>query len=413
MRIVYHKLAQRLSFSSKGSLDIYNYDKSIKQTKQLIKNDERISKADEKLIEDYDRSMIRESLAKATRLKHLQVVLNLSRLLPKDWKDVTKSDIEDLVTKVVETYSDNGQESHSSRDHKKVLRIFFRWYKLGTRDHHAGDPEETRGIHLKFVKDKVSREDLVTQDELDRLLYACGGNLRDKALIHCHAESGTRPGEILNLKIKHVKFDQYGAIIQVDGKTVPHPKRLIKSVPDLSAWINLHPFRKNPESPLWINLGKEKFGHTMSSAAARRMLQKRCEIAHIEKRMWMNLFRHTEATETAKYMTEAQMRKRHGWSNSSRMPGRYVHLINQDVDEAILSHHGVLKEEEKDRPPVPIKCQICETQNSPESETCRKCGRPFTLKTATRIDEGIEQRFSSIEEKLELLLSALPQQYQK
>ena len=406
-------MTQRLSFTKNGSLDIYNYDRSITQTKQLVQNDERISKADEKLIEEYDKSMIRESLAKATRLKHLQVVLNLSRLLPKDWKDVTKKDVEDLVTKIVETYSDNGQESHSSRDHKKILRIFFRWYKLGTRDYHAGDPEETRDIHLKTVKDKVSREELITQAELDRLLYSCGGNLRDKALIHCHAEAGTRPGEILNLKIKHVKFDQYGAIIQVDGKTIPHPKRLIRSVPDLSAWINSHPFRNNPESPLWINLGKEKFGKPMSSASARRMLQKRCEIAHIEKRLWMNLFRHTEATQTAKYMTEAQMRKRHGWSKDSRMPGRYVHLINQDVDEAVLSHHGVLKEDDKEKPPVPIKCQICETQNSPESDTCKKCGRAFNLETATKIDDAVEERFSSIEKKLETLLSLLPQQSQK
>lgn len=348
-------MAQRLSFSKKDSLDIYDYDLRIKQVKQLIRDDERISKQDEKLIEEYDRSMIRESLAKATRLKHLQILLNLSRLLPVDWKDFTAKHIEDLVTKIVETYSFNGQETHSSRDHKKILRIFFRWYKLGTRNHKAGDPEETKSIRLKTVKDKVSREDLITQAELDRLLHACNGNLRDRALIHCHAEAGTRPGEILNLKIKHVKFDQYGAVIQVDGKTVPHPKRIIRSVPDLSAWISVHPYKNNPDAPLWINLGKEKRGQPLTSAAARRVLQKRCEIAGIEKRIWLNLFRHTEATETAKYMTEAQMRKRHGWSLNSRMPGRYVHLINQDVEEAILSHHGILKDENKEKPPVPKK----------------------------------------------------------
>lgn len=402
-------MAQRISFPKKDSLDIYDYDLRIRQTKKLIYDDERISKQDRELIEDYDKSMIRESLAKATRLKHLQVLLNLSRLLPVSWEKTTKRDIENIVTKIVETYSDNGQESHSSRDHKKILRIFFRWYKLGTRDHNAGDPEETKSIHLKFVKEKVSREDLITQAELDRLLYACNGNLRDKALIHCHAEAGTRPGEILNMKIKHVKFDQYGAIIQVDGKTVPHPKRLIRSVPDLSAWLNAHPFRNNPEAPLWINLGDAKRGQPLTSPAARRVLQRRCAIARIEKRVWLNLFRHTEATDTAKYMTEAQMRKRHGWSQNSRMPGKYVHLINQDVDEAILSHHGVLKDGEKERPPVPKRCQICETYNSPESEMCGKCGRPLNLEAATKVDDAVEQRFSSIEKKLETLLSALPQ----
>lgn len=31
-------------------------------------------------------------------------------------------------------------------------------------------------------------------------------------------------------------------------------------------------------------------------------------------------------------MTEAQLRKRHGWSPESKMPARYVHMINADVD---------------------------------------------------------------------------------
>jgi hypothetical protein len=48
--------------------------------------------------------MVKESLAKATRLKHLQVLLTLSRLLPVECKYVTKSDVENLVTKIVEMY---------------------------------------------------------------------------------------------------------------------------------------------------------------------------------------------------------------------------------------------------------------------------------------------------------------------
>ena len=41
--------------------------------------------------------MISEYLAKATRHKNLQVILNLTRFLGKDWKDVTKDYIEDIV----------------------------------------------------------------------------------------------------------------------------------------------------------------------------------------------------------------------------------------------------------------------------------------------------------------------------
>jgi hypothetical protein len=50
--------------------------------------------------------------AKATQLKHLEVMLNLSRFLKKDWKSTAKEDIENLVVHVVKTYSSNGEETH-------------------------------------------------------------------------------------------------------------------------------------------------------------------------------------------------------------------------------------------------------------------------------------------------------------
>jgi len=47
-----------------------------------------------------------------------------------EWKDITKSDIDKLTAKIIEKYADDsGQETHSSRDHKKILKIFFRWLK--------------------------------------------------------------------------------------------------------------------------------------------------------------------------------------------------------------------------------------------------------------------------------------------
>ena len=103
--------------------------------------------------------MITESLAKATILKHLQTLLNLSRFLNKDWKDTKKKDIDSIVARVVQTYSDNGQETNTTHDHKKILKIFFRWLKLDSRDkNEVGDPPETKGIRLKRVKDKSPRE---------------------------------------------------------------------------------------------------------------------------------------------------------------------------------------------------------------------------------------------------------------
>lgn len=37
------------------------------------------------------------------------------------------------------------------------------------------------------------------------------------------------------------------------------------------------------------------------------------------------------------------MRKRHGWTNASNMTSRYVHLVDSDVEDKILSHYGLKK----------------------------------------------------------------------
>jgi len=361
---------------------------------------DELSSANVELVSKYDKMMISISLSKATRLRHLQTVLSLSRLLRKDWKDVTRKDVEELAFEIMQRYGDSkGQETHSSFDHKKILKIFYRWFKLGSRDYNeVGDPVETKGIKLRRVKDNLARESLVTQEDLEKLLKACGENLRDRALIDVQSEAGTRPGEILSILLKHIKFDNYGAIIHVDGKTGPRPVRIIKSVPSLAAWVNAHPFRDNPNAPLWIKTDHRGYGQMLTYAGARMIIKRRCDMAKLPKRVWLNLFRHSEATETAKFMTEAEMKTRHGWSRNSRMPGRYTHLVSEDVDEKILSHYGLRKEENSEKSPK--ICTICKMANSCESKLCSHCGKPLDIQTALELEEKSETEKIEREKRL-------------
>jgi integrase len=379
---------------------IYDYDDRIKRTYNLIQRD--LSKKNQELIKRYDKEMITQGLGKAARHKNLQIVLNLSRLLGKDWKGVSKDDVENLVIKIIELYSDkNGQETYTSYDHKKILKIFFRWLKLGSREQkQVGDPPETKNIRIKKVKDKISREDLLTESDLTRLLYCCGDHLRDKALIDSHLDAGTRPGEILNLQIKHVEINKFGANLKVDGKTGARKILLIKSVPNLQAWLNNHPMKNNPEAPLWINQSTRHFGKPLTYASAYQMMRRRGKQAGLSKRVYLNLFRHTAATSAANFMTEAQMKERHGWTPYSKMPGRYVHLNNADVEEAILAHYGITskKDEQKQKPPK--LCQICDTHNSHDATVCVKCAKPLDLPTAIKLEEAENKKYESVMDQM-------------
>ena len=387
---------------------IYDYDDRLRRTYALIQRD--LSKSNQELVSKYDKTMISQGLAKPTRLKNLQIVLNLTRFLKKEWGDATKEDIENIVIKIMELYSDSsGQETYTSYDHKKILKIFFRWVRLGSREQkEVGDPEETKSVKIRKVKDKISREDLLTEADRTKLLHACGENARDRAFIDCHLEAGTRPGEILNLQIKHVVFDKYGVILRVDGKTGARTIRLVKSTPSLAAWLNVHPSKDDPNAPLWINVTVGSYGQPLTYTSAYQMVRRRCRIANLSKRVYLNLFRHTEATVTANYMTEAQMRKRHGWTPYSKMPGRYVHLTNSDVEEAILSHYGLSNKQQEEKAKLPRVCPICEMHNENDAKLCSKCSRPLDLNTAIHLEEKehleneeTRKEMYAIKEKLE------------
>lgn len=321
--------------------DIYKLDSKITRLWTLIKSE--LSSENIELLEKYETELINTGLAKATRIKQLQILYSITKKISKNWTCVSKTDLDRLVREIMDQYGDvNGDETETSRDFKKILKIFYRWFKLGSRDHkQVGDPQETKGIRLKRPKDKITRENLVTEEDRTKLLHACAENLRDRAFIDVHLEAGTRPGEILSLQLKHVEFDNFGARIRVDGKTGARPIRLVRSVSNLRLWIQVHPFGDNPNSPLWIALDSKNYGKPMTYPAAKAMVTKRCKRAKIPKKLNLKIFRHSAATYMAKILTDAEMKKRHGWSRTSNMPARYVHLVDSDVEEKILAHYGL------------------------------------------------------------------------
>ncbi len=388
---------------------IHDYDRILTRQHNRIRT--TLPESNGQILLDYDVNAVNQAIGKANRIKHLQVMLQLSVMFDnKPWKEITKSDVETVIAAIMDKYSSKGDETHATYDFKKVIKIFFRWLHLGHRKHkvclkkyRVGDPQITEDIVSGRVADKIVREDLITSDTKSRLLHACGENLRDRAMIDVGLEAGTRSGELLTIQLKHVKSDEYGATIAVDGKTGARPIRIIESAPNLFAWINAHPFRDNPDAPLCINLGSRDYGEPLKYPAVRSMLKRICKKAEINRRIYLTLFRHTEATKSANYLTEAQMKKRHGWSNSSNMQARYVHLVDADVDDAILRHHGIKKKKEIEEAQLPKICLICKNPNAWDSNLCSNCGKPLDLKIAIEHEEKEKQEKEQYQNKVSKL----------
>ena len=96
-----------------------------------------------------------------------------------------------------------------------------------------------------------------------------------------------------------------------------------------------------------------------------------------------------------------------GWAHGSKMVKVYVHLNDDDVDNAILRVYGIEKQVDKERNVtyVPKVCPRCKEQNSNASQYCYKCGMPLDQKA---LDELIENQ-KKIQNRLHDMGSTIPQ----
>ena len=365
------------------TLGDYRFGKKIAGSKNRLKD--LVDRDVFHILEKYENAMVMESLVDASKAKNFDTILGLTRLLPngKSWLELDKDAIEALVVAIMNKYSDSGKENSVTADFKRFLKIWFRFIKFQSRSFKkVGDPLETRDIVTRTVETKVTRLQLISPQEKKKLLDACT-HLRDKALIDTHYDAGTRIGEILSIQIKHVKKvpNVKAYELSVDGKTGARRIIVAECVQSLVQWLENHPEKTNPEAYLFPNMKHVWKGNKLSYAGSVRVLNRVCKDAGIRHLYW-HLFRHTEATRSAKTMTESLLKQRHGWSATSKMSARYAHVSNQDANNAYLKAHGLPTDESQEASTLPLICKVCHTENSYGTTICMDCGQPLTTEMA-------------------------------
>lgn len=242
-------------------------------------------------------------------------------------------------------------------------------------------------------------ENLPTREEVRRMIEAAAGP-RDRAIVAVLLESAARLSEFLGLKIRSVEHTPYGWKVHVDGKTGKRPVMLVNSGPYLAAWLTFHPFRDNPEAPLWVPAGcrrnaRRHFERTgqmlsMSGNGIRHVLQELGKRADVRKKLNPHAFRHARATELAKHLKESQLRAYMGWTPGSAMPGLYVHLSGRDTDTAILAAHGIEVPDSSITLGHPRKCAACQYDNPNSAKLCLGCKQPLGTEASALADEVVK-----------------------
>ena len=375
----------KVKYSGKDSKQMFHAaNKYYRRQLELLKEEHFESYA---VIEEFAEDMLAKGL---TVHRMYSYILWLRKILHAVDKKIDEWDRKD-VRRTINHFKaevERGRITESSFEEvKKTLKKFFKWF---------GKEEIVSWFSLKNVETKISPQDLITEEEFERMMTACMSS-RDRALISLLYETGARIGEIGSMRIKDVSFDEYGAIVWLPkSKTKRRKLRVVYSARYLSEWLSDHPV-EDPEAPLWIKLSGRNSLQPMVYKDIHAQLRRICKRAGIKKRIYPHLFRHTRATRLLARVPESIGAKYMGWINGSKMVGVYVHLASEDVDEAILKMYGI-KTNANGKDLEVKQCPRCLMVNPATSRFCSRCGLPLTEEAIQEVEEWEKRKAEALNE---------------
>jgi integrase/recombinase XerD len=153
------------------------------------------------------------------------------------YRTLTLPEIYRALETIRSTASRKGRpyKQNTQRDFIAFLKRFVLWL-IGNNILEI-DKEKVGKIRLpRWDLMTKTASQMLTEEEVSRMIQACM-NSRDRALIAVLYEGGFRLRELGTLTWSQVKFDDYGAVVNVNCKTEkPRFVRLVASVPYLASW---------------------------------------------------------------------------------------------------------------------------------------------------------------------------------
>ncbi len=296
--------------------------------------------------------------------------------------DCTEQDIKDYI----ENYKKNFEVKYERKpDLNFMYNIIKKYYK------NTGKPDIVKWMKPKNTLKPLNQNKLLTPEEVQRIIQVCDKD-RDKCLIAMAYDSGMRIGELLSIRIEDIEIfeNEYKIRIpnnyegdDIDAKTGTRSMTLIESFPYIQNYLKVH------------NGNKKLFDFKTSRAD--QILKEKAKAAGITKNVYWHLLRHSRATEFARLkMQETSMKKRFGWTGSSKMIERYIHLTDSDADDAYKKALGLSTEQKN----III---------NPIARRCVKCGK--LIETGEYCEQCSEiQRLVKLNEKMQFEKEELKQQ---
>ncbi len=336
-------------------IDIANTKKQYQQVLIRLDNSKEISPRNKELLRSFFRDAAlgktiigkkKKKIGFAALVGYFQHLLTFMLFVKKDLDKLTNDDmeryIEALETDVVRSRALRiyGNKSillgspYSPRykvDNKVTIRKFYKWLWGNNRRY----PKLVEWFDTYAEDTEIPA---LLEHEVE-LLVDNGRTIFERSFIQSLFDGGYRLGEILNIRLKHVRllrFDEghYGSngSMKCFALRVPFSKTFPRTVPMpmpattkwLSLWLDHHP--ANPvikdDGTLEADDLMAQLYPTTDTGARHRLnrLGKRV----LNKRVYPHLLRHSSATHWANKLSYFQLCKRFGWTMTSKQPQRYI-----------------------------------------------------------------------------------------
>lgn len=148
--------------------------------------------------------------------------------------------------------------------------------------------------------------------------------LQKKAFLAVFYESGCRPEEGLRLTSQDLKFDTYGALLILRGKTGERRIRIVSFAKLLQQWLDIHPLKHQKQFPLWLSQATNYNNQPLGLRGAQKIIEEALAKAKLDKHKRLYLLRHSRATHLCKWFTESQMCVFFGWEQGTKVVRRYT-----------------------------------------------------------------------------------------
>ena len=320
---------------------------------------------------------------------------NIISLLGVDVDQATKQDVQRVVNSInsLERYSEA-----TKADYRRCIRQFYKWFKDEDSRLYSGDMQERNKIQafykfiekemsMSYKKEQIDPSTILTEEDIESVVGKCR-SLKEIALLKVLHETGVRVGELLGMKIKDVHFNCVSARITVDGKTGMRDVPIIISIPALSKWLEMHPFRNDPEAALWTGENVSRMNKPLRHSGVVKIIRRSFERVGMKKKSNPHWFRHSRASLLAPNLTEVLLCKYMGWTLGSKQVKTYCHLCTEQLEHAYLKMQGVETAEKESIKRI-AKCG-CGTINEKSARYCFKCGRPLSVEIAIRDEELVK-----------------------